>query len=355
MTQPFVSVVMPVYNAAAHLPSAIDSILSQTFGAFELILVNDKSIDGCAEICDGYAAADPRVRVIHKPANEGAGEARNTGMDAAEGHYIWFVDSDDRVESDVIETVHRSVTEHAAQVVAFGCVEEYFDRNRKLHHSVTICPEECTATGIESVRRCVMPLEEITLYGYVWNKFYSLELVRKSGVRFRKMKLNEDFFFNVELFMTVESMNILAVSPYYYAKRMESSLTAGFIAEYFQIHEQSVRALYDQHREWGMLEDATSQKIANIYVRYIFSAIQRNFDPRSGMNTDARKRFLTDLFDAELYNTLIPFAKSDNRMLKPLISALKNRNVGRALRFGRIIYIVKSKLPIVFSVLKQNR
>ena len=355
MTQPFVSVIIPVYNSEAHLPMAIDSILSQTFGEFELILVNDKSTDSCAEICDSYAGADPRVHVIHKPANQGSGEARNTGIDAAKGRYIWFVDSDDRVEPDVIEAVHRSVTDHAAQVVVFGCVEEYFDRGGKLHHSVPICPDERTATDFESVHRCVMPLEEITLYGYVWNKFYLLELVRDSGARFRTVKLNEDFFFNIELFMTVESMNILAISPYYYAKRMESSLTTGFVAEYFQIHEQSVRALYDQHQKWGMLENTVSQKIANIYVRYIFSAIQRNFDSRSGMNADSRKRFLADLFDTELYNTLIPFAKSDNRMLKPLIAALKNRSAGRALRFGRVIYIVKSKLPIVFSVLKQNR
>ena len=92
------SVVIPVYNVKDYLPKCIDSVLAQDFEDYEVILIDDGSTDGeSGAICDRYAAAHPeRIRAIHKP-NGGVGEARNVGIEAAQGEYLIFIDSDDYI------------------------------------------------------------------------------------------------------------------------------------------------------------------------------------------------------------------------------------------------------------------
>ena len=100
---PLVSVIMPVYNTEKSLVSAVGSVLSQSHFALELILVDDGSRDASARLCDGFAQADSRVRVIHQP-NSGVSAARNAGLHTAKGDYILFLDSDDRLLPGAVET-----------------------------------------------------------------------------------------------------------------------------------------------------------------------------------------------------------------------------------------------------------
>ena len=103
---PKLSVIMPVYNTAKYLSRAIDSVLSQTFSDFELILVNDGSKDNSLEICRAYEQKDARVKVIDKE-NGGAGSARNAGVAASYGEFVAFPDSDDWIEPDPCVTCGR--------------------------------------------------------------------------------------------------------------------------------------------------------------------------------------------------------------------------------------------------------
>ncbi|NLI55330.1 MAG: glycosyltransferase family 2 protein [Clostridiales bacterium] len=96
-----VSVIVPIYGAESYLPRCLDSILAQSYGRFELILIEDGSPAGCPRICDAYAAADARVRVFHQP-NAGVSAARNAGLNVAAGEYIAFVDADDWVEPEYL-------------------------------------------------------------------------------------------------------------------------------------------------------------------------------------------------------------------------------------------------------------
>ena len=98
---PEVSVIVPVYNVEKYLNRCIDSILNQTFTDFELILIDDGSIDSSGKICDEYAEKDSRIKVIHKK-NAGVSAARNTGIDLAIGKYIMFVDSDDYIDREML-------------------------------------------------------------------------------------------------------------------------------------------------------------------------------------------------------------------------------------------------------------
>ena len=109
---PKISVIVPVYKVEKYLRECVDSILAQTFRDFELILVDDGSPDNCGAICDEYAAKDSRVRCVHQE-NQGLSGARNSGIDVAQGEFITFVDSDDRIDARYLEILMSAMEDGA--------------------------------------------------------------------------------------------------------------------------------------------------------------------------------------------------------------------------------------------------
>lgn len=114
----FFSVIVPVYKVEDYLPACIDSVLQQTFGDFELILVDDGSPDRCSQICEEYAARDSRIRVLHKP-NGGLASARRAGIQVARGEYVFNLDSDDAIEPDTLESAHGAIRDTGCEMVSF--------------------------------------------------------------------------------------------------------------------------------------------------------------------------------------------------------------------------------------------
>jgi hypothetical protein len=101
MLEPLITVIVPIYKAQAYLPGCIDSIIGQSYTNFELLLIDDGSPDDCPGLCEAYAQKDERVRVLHIP-NGGVANARNVGLDHAQGRFICFVDADDSVRTDYL-------------------------------------------------------------------------------------------------------------------------------------------------------------------------------------------------------------------------------------------------------------
>lgn len=126
MSTPDVSVIVPVYNAAEYLDGCISSILASTYADFELILVDDGSTDASGDVCDAYADMDSRVRVVHT-VNMGVSAARNTGIDAARGAFLTFVDADDIVAPEMIGRLRSTINaDTPASVVNVTMTEQNF-------------------------------------------------------------------------------------------------------------------------------------------------------------------------------------------------------------------------------------
>ena len=118
-----VSIIVPVYNIENYIRVCVESILAQTYESFELILVDDGSKDNSGILCDEYAAIDSRVKVIHKE-NGGVSSARNTGLQQAKGKWIMYVDGDDWIEPDMIESLIEAAKATEADLV-FGDYMKY--------------------------------------------------------------------------------------------------------------------------------------------------------------------------------------------------------------------------------------
>jgi len=113
------SVIVPVYKVEEYLEACVESVLNQTFSDFELILVDDGSPDRCPMMCDEYAKKDNRIKVVHKP-NGGLASARQAGIKAAKGDYVFNLDSDDKIENDTLESAYKIISETNCDIVSFS-------------------------------------------------------------------------------------------------------------------------------------------------------------------------------------------------------------------------------------------
>ena len=145
-----VSVIVPVYNVEEYLARCVDSILAQTYSNLEVILVDDGAKDSSGSICDAYAEKDPRIRVIHKE-NGGLSSARNAGIDVAKGEYLEFVDSDDWIEPDGVESMLALALTHQTELVVGG---RYDVKAKTGEKKKGLCPpRQEVISGEELVRR----------------------------------------------------------------------------------------------------------------------------------------------------------------------------------------------------------
>ena len=115
----FFSVIVPIYNIEKYIKRCIDSVLSQTFDDFELILVDDGSPDNCPKICDEYAEKDHRIKVVHKE-NGGLVSARQAGISIAKGDYVFNLDGDDAITSDALMSAYNIILDTKADMVSFS-------------------------------------------------------------------------------------------------------------------------------------------------------------------------------------------------------------------------------------------
>lgn len=236
---PKISVIVPVYNVEKYLNRCVDSILNQTFEDFELILVDDGSPDNCSNICDEYAQKDNRVKVIHKK-NGGLSDARNAGIDCAIGEWLSFIDSDDWVENNFLETLYSSAEKYQAEIVIVNFHKVFDDRCER-----RISVNELCCTGTESLE--YLYGQHSIYMNIACNKLYKKSLFNE--VKFPVGKLHEDGFTTYKLLNMCKKIYMSNCDLYCYYQRNDSIMNKKFsesrIDEYFVYCER--RKFFREH------------------------------------------------------------------------------------------------------------
>lgn len=218
---PKLSIIVPVYKTEKYLPKCIDSILSQTFTDFELILIDDGSPDRCGEICDEYAAKDDRIIVIHQE-NRGVSSARNAGLDIARGEYIGFVDSDDWIEPEMYNVMVRAAIDNITDVVLCGF--QYFDGKKDIFNYGTEIPIAGMISLGQLMERTLSTNQKF-YYGAVWNKLFRSECI--SRIRFDiDLLLIEDWLFVLSVYQAdVRTAYVINEAFYHYTAEQNEGLS----------------------------------------------------------------------------------------------------------------------------------
>lgn len=235
-----ISVIVPVYNVEPFLRRSVESILNQTFRNLEVILVDDGSSDGSDDLCDAFAAKDPRVKVVHK-ANGGLSHARNVGIERASAPLIGFVDSDDFIEADMFQTLYDHMMASSAQISVCG-VYDCFPGS-------VVTTQDTTSRFVVDAKEAVeMALESRDFPLYVWNKLYEKRLF--DGISFPEGKVYEDAFVMIRLLDRAEKVAVTMEPKYHYIRRAGSVTTKPYTPadlDIIEAHDSNYRYIERKH------------------------------------------------------------------------------------------------------------
>lgn len=265
---PKISIIVPVFNVEKHLTKCIDSILSQTFRNFELILIDDGSHDQSGTICDKYAETDYRIRVVHQK-NQGVSSARNNGVEISRGDYICFVDSDDYLDLNYLEQLIKNEADivlcglvsetNKGNVVSIQRHNEYFALRKDINWELIFRCDSIFAPYCKLFRRSI--LEEFSI-------LFPLEV-----------SWGEDAVFVADYLLHVESLCMVESCGYHYVsyeteKRLTSSVrpdvvdtitsSREYVMEKFQEISKVDFGKVEKHLNYGIM------KACGYFVKFLF-------------------------------------------------------------------------------------
>ncbi|HFI0030673.1 TPA: glycosyltransferase family 2 protein [Streptococcus suis] len=227
MNKPLISIIVPVYNVENYLDECIQTVLAQTYSNWELLLINDGSTDSSGTICDDYAKGDERIRVIHKN-NGGLSDARNAGIDNCTGEYITFLDSDDGIREDFLETCLITAIQHDVDIV-IGHFFIWDENNQTFLYFVDQAQKDTTEViSAQEALNLQVVWENLNTAPFVvaWGKLFKATLF--NTIRFPKGKVFEDEYTIHKALLKSDSVALINKEFYMYRRHGNSIMTSDF-------------------------------------------------------------------------------------------------------------------------------
>ena len=237
MSEPKVSVIVPVYNCEKYIERCMDSLINQTLADIEIIIVNDGSVDNSLNIINRYLNLDNRIKLINK-SNTGVSDSRNIGIKNSNGNYITFVDSDDWIDFNYIEDMYNTAIKNKCEIVMCSYIREFTThskkRNLNLKSNYIYKQNEVMLLN----RKLIGPInselknpEQLDSLGTVWGKLYENKLIKENNIKFiglDEIGSAEDTLFNIYLFNQVNRLCFTNNTYYHYWKENQGSITSNY-------------------------------------------------------------------------------------------------------------------------------
>ncbi|MCA1320225.1 glycosyltransferase family 2 protein [Bacillus tianshenii] len=232
-----VSIIVPAFNVEKYLHECLDSLINQTLGDIEVILINDGSTDMTTSICDAYADKDNRIKVIHQE-NGGLSNARNRGIQLAQGEFIIFVDGDDWIDNDTCEKAYELAIKNKADSIIFCSISEYgtksvkkdiFDENNISFEKIDI--RDSLFKGMIGLEKDKLRNpERIDRLIPAWGKLYNTRIIKDNNIKFIDLSRipSECQLFNMEYYYYSEKTIYVKDHYYHYRRDNNASLTKSY-------------------------------------------------------------------------------------------------------------------------------
>ncbi len=285
---PKVSVILPCYNVEPYLPRAVESVLSQTHADFELLVVIDGSPDNSRQIAESYAQKDHRIKVFEKQ-NGGLSDARNYGLERAMGQFIYFMDSDDWIEPNLLAENLKIIETENLDFVIFGYIQDNEDQQGNLLQSNNVAPQITQLTKADG--NILLDEHHLGLMGYAWNKIYRKTFIDQHHFRFEKgISLVEDILFNTLIYRATNAIRFNPKTYYHYINRAEATLMKTFHYRSFELNKKKLTAIRLFLKEWKVRNE--KEVLSFIQVQGIRYCIHNLFSYHNQMSTSEKLNFI---------------------------------------------------------------
>lgn len=314
------SIISSVYNTELYLEKCIKSVLNQTFSDFEFILINNGSSDNSDEILKKYELLDSRIKVIRNDSNRYLAEARNQGIDIAEGEYIYFIDSDDYLDVQFLENAINELGSYDYDLIIFGWIMEYFVENEFI--SIPVIPSAVTFINQENFRYSIMDYLKQSVLTVPWNKIYKRSIIEKFNIRFPLTKL-EDHHFNMEYIKNISSCKIVDKAFYhYYRSRPGSELTAVSRFDLFKKKKEHYLHTKEVLDYWNCYDEKNLNILHSFFAERVIQCIQE-IVANNSLNSNEKRNKIKYIFNDDVFNETIKRARCDSKTMRMLLIPIK--------------------------------
>lgn len=328
---PKVSVIVPVYNVEKYLEECLDSVLNQTFRDYEVICVNDGSTDSSAEILNDYATKYPRIRIINQE-NQGLSMARNNGVDAAKGEYIYFLDSDDFIHPQLLELTYAKAKQHNVPLVCFDIFRDDGTKNFTLNgcpkFDVNTVNAVVTNNPIDYFKKGI----DHRIYNSACLKLFHKDIF--NHLKFVRGIYFEDMIFTSLLMKRRPMTAILSEKLYYYRTNTESITYQPFTNRHMDSYSIGLKTIQHEYNQPGYQRylDLIKKNVFPDALEEMFRRINLCSQPQRESMMPVWHKLMHDLFDPQTPCTT----------LKNSASVLKD--AGKPNQIG---YWRNNRLPII--------
>lgn len=268
---PLLSIILPIYNVENYLRRCIDTLLSEEYKSYEIILVDDGSTDSCPEICDEYAAQYSFIKVIHKK-NGGLSSARNAGLQIARGEYVFWLDSDDWICSGALSVISHELNNSSVDILKYN----YYVQPSGQKVNSTLAPGEYSENEINST---VLPLALKNTGGFIfsaWSHVYRKKFLLENNLIFVSEREigSEDYLFNLCAYIKANSVKAIDAHLYNYEVRMGSlsnCYRTNLSARYNKLYHLMKNALIE-----SKCDDLLITMIEEFYVWHCYYIVMVN-------------------------------------------------------------------------------
>lgn len=312
-----VSIVIPVYNMGKKLVKCVETLMNQTYQNLEIILIDDGSKDNSFQICQDLARRDYRVKAFHQE-NQGAGPARNYGIEQASGKYVYFPDADDYLEQNAIELMLQNIVSTESDLIVFGY--------KKVNQNGQECgvkqyePVVLAGDGIRKDYANFITLEaKMSIQGAPWNKLFSMEVINKYGIRYPSLRRHQDEGFIGRYMTYAKRISFMSEVLYtYYVNDLKTEWD-----KYPVDYIEAVIGLYEERKKnilvWNSKDKKTHDIVYREYICNVIKTLELSFSPKHHFkNKSMRMQWMVNTIDkSQIEGVPVPTAlgKYQNKIL----------------------------------------
>jgi len=306
---PQISIILPVYNVEKYIKKCIQSILMQTYTDFELLAIIDGSPDNSLQVIQSFT--DTRIKIFKK-VNGGLSDARNYGLGMASGKYVYFLDSDDWIEPNLLEDCVAILDSEQLDLVIFGYIHDVENNREQVLYSNEVIPEKIIMKRGDQDLKITSKM--INLLGYVWNKVYLRNFLLENEISFEKgTLLVEDVLFNTQVYCRTKVLRTIDKAYYHYMDRPVPSLIK-------QTHKDVFISIIKKHNAlnrflniWNINEKEKNKALADSLIKGFRYCLDNLFSINHELSLRQKFDYVKKMTEHPTTNDLIKFYHAESK------------------------------------------
>ena len=315
------SIIIPIFQANEFLGNMINSLTYPPKNDYEIILVDDGSTDGSAELCDEICRKDKRIRVVHKQ-NDGVASARNVGISLANGKYIMFGDADDTFDEIYLDTIRDICKKKEYGLIEYG----YRLVDMKCGVDISNVPTFEGEVSIASLRKRANKLIDDIGTNYVWNKVFVRAIIEKYNLRFKKMKIGEDAEFVYQYLGKLTGDIYFSTHVLYNYVQNDDSAVHKYCETRYKDEQMRMKAAKELLTVWGYSERQVCSVLKEQYKNIALCELYNVLTDDCPMTLREKRRYLAKICDNEnIRNAIKTDLTHDMLTARVQLFLLKNR------------------------------